>query len=216
MPKDFYNNLRQTGTIHMMVASGMNVTIVGMTTLSLALLFLSRKIAVMLSLILIWFYVLLAGGEAPVVRAGIMGSLVFLAQIAGREADAWRGLILAAGILLFLNPLSFFDLGFQLSFAATAGILLFTPWFNSHLSRFPNQIKIDLSQTMGAQIATMPIILLNFGYYSSLSPLANVLIVSTLPWIMRLGLLGVLFWPILYLTLPLLTYVVKVIEWFGK
>lgn len=216
MPYDFYQALRQTGTLHVVVASGMNVSILAGTLISFLVLFISRRIAVILSFILIWFYVVLAGAEIPVIRAGIMGTLTFLAQGLGREEDAWRGLGLAAGILLFQNPQNLFDLGFQLSFAATFGILFFGPTFSRLFSGVPKQIRFDLSQTLGAQIVTLPIIVLNFGYYSPLSPLVNFLVVSILPWIMRLGLLvafgGQIF---AWLTLPFLTYFVWIVKLFS-
>ncbi|MFZ5366540.1 MAG: ComEC/Rec2 family competence protein [Patescibacteria group bacterium] len=217
MPADFYEALRKTGTLHVVVASGMNVSILAGTLVSFLILFISRKKAVILSSILIWFYVLLAGGEAPVVRAGIMGTLAFLAQGLGREEDAWRGLGLAAGILLFLNPLNITDLGFQLSFSATFGILFFGPLFSRLFARLPKQIRSDLSQTLAAQIVTLPIIILNFGYYSALSPLVNVLVVFVLPWIMRLGILVAVGGQIFaWLTLPFLTYFVWVVKLFSR
>ena len=224
MPDDFYDSLRKTGTLHVVVASGMNVSILAGTLVSFLLLFISRRLAVILSFILIWFYVVLAGAEAPVIRAGIMGTLAFLAQGLGREEDAWRGLGLAAVILLFLNPQNLFDLGFQLSFAATFGILLqsnklclfFGPGFSRLLQRLPRQIRSDFSQTLGAQIVTLPIIILNFGYYSVFSPLVNLLVVPILPWIMRLGLLVAVGGQIFaWLTLPLLTYFVWIVKLFS-
>lgn len=216
IPKDFYESLRQTGTLHVVVASGMNVSILAGTLVSFLLLFISRRKAVILSFILIWFYVVLAGAEAPVIRAGIMGTLAFLAQGLGREEDAWRGLGLAAVILLFLNPQNLFDLGFQLSFAATFGILFFGPVFSRLFSRLPKQIRSDISQTLGAQIVTLPIIILNFGYYSIFSPLVNLLVVPTLPWIMRLGLLVAVGGQIFaWLTLPFLTYFVWIVKLFS-
>jgi len=217
MPKDFYESLRKTGTLHVVVASGMNITILAGTSLSFWLLFVSRRWAVILSLILIWFYVFLAGGEAPVVRAGIMGTLAFLAQGLGRERDAWRAFGAAALVLLFYNPENIFDLGFQLSFCATFGILFFGSMFSKLFNRLPNQVSSDLSQTLAAQIATLPIIIFNFGYYSPLSVLVNVLAVWVLPWIMRLGLLVAVGGKIFaWLTLPLLTYFVWVVKLFAR
>jgi len=217
MPKDFYESLRKTGTLHVVVASGMNIAILAGTSLSFWLLFVSRRWAVILSLILIWFYVFLAGGEAPVVRAGIMGTLAFLAQGLGRERDAWRAFGAAALILLFHNPENVFDLGFQLSFCATFGILFFGPLFGKLFNRLPNQVSSDLSQTLAAQITTLPIIIFNFGYYSPFSLVVNVLAVWVLPWIMRLGLLVAIGGQVFaWLTLPLLTYFVWIVKLFGS
>lgn len=224
MPSSFYNDLRKSGTLHIVVASGMNVTLIASTLVSFLLLFFNRRGAVVLALLGIWFYVFLAGAEAPVVRAGIMGSLVFLAQGLGRDADAWRGLGLAAALLLLWNPQNLFELGFQLSFLATGGILFFGTKISRLLKRLPNQIRNDVAQTLSAQIATLPLILWTFGQYSPFSPLANILVVTILPWILRLGALmaivGLFFLPLAqllgWLLWPLLTYFVKVVELFGR
>lgn len=224
LPSTFFENLRRSGTLHVVVASGMNVTIVASTLISFFLLFLSRRPALILAFLGIWFYVFLAGGEIPVIRAGIMGTLVFLAQGLGREDDAWRGLGLAAVILLLLDSLSLFDLGFQLSFCATAGILYFGPKISGLLWRLPKQIRPDIAQTLGAQIATMPLLLINFGQYSAFSFPANILVVTILSLIMKLGaivaILGLIFAPLgqifAWFLWPLLTYFVKVVELFSK
>jgi competence protein ComEC len=222
LPADFYQSLQKTGTMHIVVASGMNVSLVSATILSFLLFFMARKKAVILSIILIWFYVVLAGGEVPVVRAGIMGSVVLLAQVFGRQADALRALLASAAIILFINPTSLNDIGFQLSFAATFGLVLLSSSLSNRLTILPKPLRNDLGQTLSAQILTLPIILLNFGTFSILSPLINILVSWPLVWILRLGLaagfIGLLI-PALggmlcILTLPLLTYFVKMVELF--
>lgn len=215
LPKSFRDDLRKTGTTHIVVASGMNVSILAGTMFSFLLMFFKRRLSTVLSFLLIWIYVGLAGGEAPIVRAGIMGSLTFLALVVGREADAWRALGLSAFLMLFIDPKLLIDLGFQLSFLATFGILFFTPLFNNWFKKIPTFPRHDLSQTLGAQIATLPVILLNFGTFSCLSPLINLLIVIFLPVIMRLGLIGLVVPAVLWLTYPLLTYIVKIVEIFS-
>jgi competence protein ComEC len=215
LPPGLYLAFQKTGIMHIVVASGMNVTIIAGTMISFLLLFLSRRLAVVVSCVLIWFYVGLAGAEAPIVRAGIMATLTFLALFLGREAEAWRILGITGFIMLFLDPMLLFDLGFQLSFMATFGIVFFSPLFNSWFERVPPLIRNDLGQTLGAQIATLPIIVLSFGGYSWISPVVNLLIVSTLPVIMRLGLIGLAVPVVLWLTYPFLTYIIKVVEMFS-
>ncbi len=224
LPADFSRFLQKTGTIHIVVASGMNVTLVASTLLSFLLLFLSRRWALILAFGGIWFYVFLAGVEIPVIRAGIMGSLAFLAQGLGREEDAWRGLGLAAFFFLFLDPLTIFDLGFQLSFCATAGILFFSSGISNLLKGLPVQLRNDFAQTLSAQLAVLPLILLTFGRYSLFSLPANFLIVTILPLMMKLGAIvaigGLVFAPLgqllSFFLWPILTYVVKVVELFGS
>lgn len=215
LPQDLYLNFQKTGIMHIVVASGMNVTIIAGTMISFLLLFLSRRLAVILSCLLIWFYVGLAGAEAPIVRAGLMGTLTFLALFLGREAEAWRILGLTGFMMLFIDPKLVFDLGFQLSFMATFGIIFFNPLFNAWFKRVPALVRNDLNQTLGAQIATLPIIILNFGFYSLISPFVNLLIVGFLPVLMRLGLIGLVVPMVLWLTYPLLTYIIKITEIFS-
>jgi competence protein ComEC len=215
LPQDLYLAFQKTGIMHIVVASGMNVTIIAGTMISFLLLFLSRRFAVLLSCVLIWFYVGLAGAESPIVRAGIMATLTFLALFLGREAEAWRILGITGFIMLFIDPNLVFDLGFQLSFMATFGIIFFNPLFSTRFKRVPALIRNDLAQTLGAQIATLPIIILSFGSYSPISPVVNLLIVSTLPVIMRLGLIGLLVPAVLWLTYPFLTYIIKVVGMFS-
>lgn len=224
MPGEFYQSLRDSGTLHIVVASGMNVTIIAATLIDFFILFFSRRLAIGFAFVGIWFYVLLAGAEAPVLRAGVMGTLAFLAQGLGREADAWRGLTLAAALMLFLNPLSLFDLGFQLSFVSTGGILFFGPKISRILVKVPKQLATDFSQTLGAQMATFPLIFITFGDYSPFSLPANLAIVFMIPWIMRLGgiaaILGLIFLPLGYLFgwlvfIPL-TYFVNVVSFFSR
>lgn len=215
LPQDLYLNFQKTGVLHIVVASGMNVTIIAGTMISFLLLFFSRRLAVILSCLLIWFYVGLAGAEPPIVRAGLMGTLTFLALFLGREAQAFRILGLTGFMMLLFDPKLASDLGFQLSFMATFGIIFFNPLFVTLFKRIPAIIRNDLSQTLGAQIATLPIIILTFGSYSLISPIVNLLIVSTLPFIMRLGLIGLAVPGVLWLTYPLLTYIVKMVEIFS-
>ncbi len=193
-PNDFYQALRQTGTLHVVVASGMNITLVAIFLVNFFVLFLNRRLAVAFAFLGIWLYVILAGWEAPVVRAGIMGSLAFIAQGLGKEKAAIRGLIFAAGLMFFINPNYLFDLGFQLSFAATAGILIIYP----RLKSFKKTRRVfslpgfgdNLAATLAAQVLTLPIMIFNFGGTNPISPLMNAFVLWTIQWIMAIGALA--------------------------
>lgn len=215
MPKDFSDNLKSAGVFHVIAASGMNVTLVGGFISTIFAFFLKRQIAIGLSILGILFYAVLAGFEPSIIRASIMGILVFSAQIIGRQTLAVNGLALAGFAMLFIDPTLISDIGFQLSFAATAGIL-FIP-------------KIGLigdvaNTTIAAQIATLPILLANFGTYSIYSILVNGLILWTVPVLMMVGglgaILGLILAPLgqllIYLCYPLLLYFENVVNFFGK
>lgn len=221
MPKDFADSLRTTGVFHVIAASGMNVTLVGGFISTGLAFFLKRQIAIALSIIGIIFYTVLAGLEASIIRAGIMGILVFSAQIMGRQTLAINGLFLAGFIMLFIDPTLISDIGFQLSFAATAG-LIFIPRIRA-IGKI-GVIGDSINTTIAAQIATLPILLSNFGIYSIYSLLVNGLVLWTVPIMMMVGglgaILGLIFMPlgkfIIYLCYPLLIYFEKIVEIFGK
>lgn len=152
----------------------------------------------------IFFYALLAGFEAPIIRAALMGSLAFLAQVFGRQTWVVLSLILSAFLMLFISPPLIFDLGFQLSFLATAGLIFIKPVIEKigpvgFLARTPF-VGESLTTTLSAQIATLPLILTVFGIYSPFSILTNVLALWTIPWIMAIGgiagIAGLLFQPL--------------------
>jgi len=223
MSPDFRQNLRKTGTIHVVVASGYNISVVAGLLISIILRFIKRQFALFLSVFGILVYTLMAGAEPPVVRAAIMGSLTFLAQFLGREKEAWRALIFAGGLMLLVNPLIIFDLGFQLSFLATAGILLLGPRLNGKIFRIPGAGE-NLKTTLAAQAGVLPILLANFGQISAASPIINILVLPVVPLIMILGaitaLFGLIWQPLARIAswfawVPL-TYFIKIVEWFGN
>lgn len=220
----FFESLRKTGTLHVVVASGTNIAIFAGSLLGILATLIGRKHAILPTLLAVWVYVLLVGWQPPIVRAAIMGSIAFAAQAWGREFDAWRALFISAIALLFLQPLWLFDIGFQLSFTATAGILAFTKSISRVLAIVPNIFRGNLATTTAAQIAVSPILFLSFGQISLISPLANALILWTVPVIMAGGgviaFLGVLWEPLgqvaSWFLWLLLEYFVRVVEVFAN
>jgi len=223
MPAEFFQNLRNTGTLHIVVASGYNITVVAGFLLAGLVWLVNRRWALILAGFGIIAYTLMAGAEPPVVRAAIMGGLTYLAQFLGRQKDAAASLFFAAAIMLLASPLILFDLGFQLSFLATAGILFIYPLIRGRIFRLPlggDELKV----TLAAQIATLPVLLASFGRVSALSPFINALVLPLVPLIMGLGAVMV---AVGWLIMPLarifawlawlpLTYLVKIINWFGR
>jgi competence protein ComEC len=219
MPKDFSDNLKNSGVFHVIAASGMNVTLIGGFISAGFAFFLKRQIAIGLSILGIIFYATLAGLEPSIIRASIMGILVFSAQIMGRQNLAINGLLFAGFAMLFIDPTLISDVGFQLSFTATAGILYIKPIFGKKAG-----ILSEVLTTIAAQIATLPILLANFGTYSVYSILVNGLVLWTVPVLMMVGglgaILGFLFMPLgqllIYLCYPLLLYFESIVNFFGK
>lgn len=96
---------KATGTAHVVVASGTNVTLVASFLLYLFLSFMERKKIVLASIFGIWGYSFISGMDAPIVRVAIMGSLAFGAQGLGRVNVAWRALLTSIVIMLLVKPL---------------------------------------------------------------------------------------------------------------
>ena len=225
LPVALKNDLKATSTIHMIVVSGQNLSIVAGFLIGLAG-FLGRKKALILSLGLIAFYSILTGFEVPVVRAAIMVSLAYLAQILGREnLSSWRALVFAAALMLAFNPLLLLhDTGFQLSFLATFGVIAVAPIIVKRLSKVPSILREDLGVTIAAQVMVLPVIVYNFGQLSLFGIVANLLILWSIPLVMvsgflvlALGLIDNLLGTLAGL-IPsiLLTYFIYIVEFFAK
>lgn len=221
MPYQFYQQLVESGTLHLVAASGYNVSVVAEILLQLVGHFLSRGPAVIVAVGGIAVYVIISGGSASVIRAGIMGSLTLIAYYTGRPAEARRILWVTIWIMLWVNPLLIMQVGFQLSVAATAGLLYIEPWMRNLKSGL---LQDYLFPTLAATIATMPIIYWHFGRVSWIAPLANVLILPVVPGVMLLS-GGLILAGSLSLALGQvvawvgyvpLWWVVGVIRWFAK
>lgn len=186
-PATFYEALRATGTLHVVVVSGYNISVL-INTLARLLIVFPLKIRFGITLAFIVFFVLLVGPEAPVIRAAIMGSIALLATVLGRQGDAMRALIFVAVVMLVFNPNWLTDLSFQLSFLATLGLILIFPLLDQI---FPGRgviLREDLLVTLSAQIMVWPLLAYSFGRISLVSPLVNALLLWTIPLITYFGL----------------------------
>ena len=189
--KDWKEKLNLTGTRHIAAVSGMNITIISGLILSfLLLLGFWRNQAFYLSIILIILYILMIGAPASAIRAGIMGILFLTAQHFGRLSSGQRPVFLAAALMLFLNPLLLpFDIGFQLSFLATLGLVYWQPIFSDFLKKFSKFLGLrnNLSTTLAAQTFTFPILIYNFGIIPIFSPFINIFILPLIPLVTIFG-----------------------------
>jgi len=219
--------LNITGTRHIAAVSGMNITIISAILLNFLLsLGFWRRHSLWLSLILIFFYILMIGAPACAIRAGIMGALFLVSQNFGRLCIPERIMIFTLASMLFFNPLLLkLDIGFQLSFLAIAGLIYLQPFFSKIFRKLPNflDLRLNLSSTISAQFFILPILLYNFGQFSLISPLTNILILPTIPYLtifaFLFSFLGI-FWEILgqILSFPaqiLLMLVMKIIDLFS-
>ena len=177
--------LRDTSTLHIVVASGQNLSLVAGFFLSLSGL-IGRKKATALGLLASVFYTLMSGMQLPILRAAIMFSLASLASFFGREREGFWVLITTAGLMLLINPSWIANLSFQLSFLATFGVIVISPILLKFFSKIPI-ISQDLAVTLAAQLMVTPVIAQNFHQISLVSLITNVLILWTVSFIMILG-----------------------------
>lgn len=224
LPSELKLALRDSSTLHIVVVSGQNLTMVaGLFMLTLPGL-IKRKFAILISLGAILFYTLLTGAQIPVVRAAIMATLSFGAQFFGRLSDGIWVLILTGGLMLLVDPNLLTNISFQLSFLATLGVIAVAPVLEKHFKFLPGFIKMDLAVTTGAQIMVLPIIVQNFHQLSIVGIFANLFVGWTIPFTMILGTLMIILGSIsaflgqiiAIATFSLLTYFVYIIQFFAS
>ncbi|BCX15065.1 MAG: hypothetical protein KatS3mg088_748 [Patescibacteria group bacterium] len=209
LPSWFWDELKKTGTAHVVVASGMNVTLVAGFLISFLILFVRRPVALIISLVFIWFYAFLSGFDAPIIRACLMATISFSAVIFGRMSFALKALFYTFFIMLVFNPYYIFDVGFILSFAATLSLILFGRKIDNKLKFIPKFLREGFSTSLSAQILVAPILYFTFGYFSIWSPIINGLVLWVVPYITVLGMISSVFVflsPLLARILLLLTY----------
>jgi len=176
------------GVMHVIAASGMNVTLLAGFLLPIFMRVLTSRQSILLTIALLCFYTLLAGLSASIVRATLMASLGFIGLLLGRQKTALVSLYLTGCMMLLISPTLVSDIGFQLSFAATLGIMLIAPLLPSfRLGKLSAFFSEDLKSTLSAQITTTPILVYYFKTLGLLAVVVNILVLWTIPPLMILG-----------------------------
>jgi len=233
-----YNELfNRTGVSHIVAVSGYNISVIAVVLSTILIyLWVPRKKAFWLIVGGIILFVIFTGASASAVRAGVMGIVALLAKQLGRLSRLTNILVLAVVVMAVQNPLVLiWDAGFQLSFAAMCGLVFIAPLIekplkklfhinDAHIPQFFLSINEALAVTLSAIIATLPLILYQFGRLSIVAPLVNLLILWIIPYIMLLGFVSVIlafvFQPLGQLLAYLghfgLQYILIVVKWFGN
>ncbi|MBU0981254.1 ComEC family competence protein [Patescibacteria group bacterium] len=186
MPEKLSDAFQAVGLTHIVAISGYNISLV-IAAMFLMLGFLNLRVRVVVSTVAIVLFVVLVGASAAVVRAGIMGSLALWGLFTGRKSQAFFGLLWSAVLMVLINPYTLpFDVGFQLSFASTLGLLIFNPLFDGIFPEWKRffALREAFILTLSAQVMTLPLIMFQFGRVSLVSVLANVLVAPFLPFAM--------------------------------
>ncbi len=196
MTDDLRNQLNVTGLRYLTAISGVHIIIITLIMMSLLLMLgLWRGQAFYFTLIFVWLYIILTGFSASGIRAGVMGSILLLSQKLGRQNTSSRTIVLAAAIMLLLNPLLlFYDIGFQLSFLACLGIIYFKPILENLMKIITKEharyIVEMLAVTLTAQLFILPVMAYNFGVVSLIAPLTSLLVLPIMAPLMIVGFLA--------------------------
>lgn len=198
VPEPIEEAFRRAGLVHLLVASGSQVSLL----LGIAFL-LSRRaphgVALVAGVLLLAAYLVVTGFEPSILRAALMGAFVLGALLTGRDYDAGTALAGSAALILLAAPQQFRDVGFQLSFAATAGLVfLGVPLYRRVEPQIGRACAGLASFTLGAQLAVAPVLLWQFRALSIVGLPANLLALPLAGVLVLLGLVGSLLavvWP---------------------
>jgi competence protein ComEC len=237
LTQELQQAFKDTGTAHIIAISGFNISIIAGLFITLFSRFVGSRRGTLLAIIGIVFYTILVGGSAAVIRAAIMGSLALFAKQVGRRQAALNTLLGVAMFMCLWNPLYLWDVGFQLSFFATLGLILyadpFSQFANSIITRYvPTSTGEKFAAlfsefvllTLAAQVTTIPIMAYHFQRISLVSFLANPFILPAQPAVMILGglavLLSLVWFPLGQIaawgTWPFVIYTIRIVELFDR
>ena len=184
LPSDLDTQLKTVGLTHAVVASGYNLTILIGVAKQL-LLSTSKYLATLSAATLIVGFITMSGLSPSMARAGLVSGLSLAAWYYGRTIHPLVLLPVAAALTVIANPYYVWgDIGWYLSFASFAGVIILAPLLQHmlwHGAEKPGAVMQVIVDTMSAQIATLPIMVLAFGHYSPYALLANLLVLPLIP-----------------------------------
>ena len=239
LTQELQQAFKNTGTAHIIAISGFNISIIAGLFVTFFSKFLGPRRGALLAVIGIIFYTILVGGGAAVVRAALMGILALFAKQVGRRQFALNTLLAVALLMCLWNPLYIWDVGFQLSFFATLGLILYADPFSQFANRlitkyfpasastaekFAELFSEFVLLTLAAQVTTIPIMAYHFQRISLVSFIANPFILPAQPAVMILGglalLLSLIWFPLgqlaAWVTWPFVVYTIRLVELFDR
>lgn len=233
LPKDLLEQFRRAGVIHVVVLSGFHITIIifflfwFFSNIFLFLHFGGPKLARLATIFGLAVFVLMAGASASILRASLMALIAVGGKLLNRAYSAPRALLVAIFLMVIYNPkILVFDVGFHLSFLATAGIIYLAPIIEGYLSNIISpkfSLRNLISITLSAQIAVSPYLLYSMGNVSLIALLANILILPVVPLAMATGFMATLIaflseiiaLPFSYISYLLLSWIIAVARYLG-
>ncbi len=226
IPPDLMEKFNITGLTHIIAISGYNITIIIVFVMWI-LKGIPRRIGFLVAIISIILFTLFVGASPAVVRASIMGILGLIALNYGRQNNIHITVLFSAFFMVLWNPkILWWDVGFQLSFAAVLGLIYVAPLFDKYANKLPEAfgMREAIQMTLSAQVMALPIIILNFERLSIIAPLSNLLVIFAIPLAMLFGFLAVIFSFVFngislvlgYITWGILSYIIWIIEFMSR
>ncbi|MGA2614028.1 MAG: ComEC/Rec2 family competence protein [Spirochaetia bacterium] len=178
VPPDLYDGFRKTGSLHILALSGLHVSVIYALLLGMLGFLQGRALKLLIATLVLIFYQVLAGFMPSLLRATITIILAGIGLLLDRDAEPLNLLSLSGIAVLLASPWEAFSLSFQLSYLALAGILAVGPVIQRPLEgRIPRIILAPLAMSVGAQIATFPLVAARFGVYYPSGLLAGLILV---------------------------------------
>ncbi|MEK6754198.1 MAG: ComEC/Rec2 family competence protein [Chloroflexota bacterium] len=236
LTRELQNVFKNTGTAHIIAISGFNIAIIAGIFFSMFKRLTNERLGAVIAVVGIFMYAFLVGGDAAVMRAAFMGSISLLARQLGRRNMGMNALMVVALVMALINPLVIWDVGFQLSFFATLGLILYAEPFSNFTSNliakiskhdtsvFTRIVNENVILTLAAQLTTIPIMAYHFKRISLISFIANPFILPVQPAVMVVGGLAVftslIIQPIgqliAWIAWPFAAYTIRVVEFFDS
>ena len=201
--KNIEESFSNSGLSHILAVSGLHVSVFISLVVSLLRLFnVSKRKEMLFSVVAAFFFVFFTGASVSALRAGILAVFALIAKLIYRKSDPLTTLSLAAFILALIDPLVVYSASFMLSFAATAGILLFYNTISSFFRkiykkldeksvafRVSRNICDSLAVGISAQIFVVPLLVYLFSGFSVMSIISTMFVTPFLPFLLAGGIL---------------------------
>jgi competence protein ComEC len=203
VPESLYDAFLRTGSLHILALSGLHVTVLYGIVAGLLGLLRSRWGRFLIATIVLLFYQFLAGFMPSLLRATVMIVVGGTALLLDRDGEPLNILAISGIVLLLIDPFQIYSLSFQLSFLALAGILALGPLVQRPLEAWlPKPVLLPLAMSVGAQMATLPLVVAQFGVYYPSGLAASLILVPLTTGYLWAGLawlpLSVIPWPFLH------------------
>jgi competence protein ComEC len=180
--------LQRSGLFHLIAISGAHIAIISSLLFgTLTLIRTPKRLAYVILIFMLLFYALLVEGRPSVFRATIMTLAYLVGRLLWRKTSLLNTVAFSASFLLLINPFSLFDMGFELTFAATLSLILFFPRVLKFLPRLPLKITELFALSLTAQLGVLPFLARSFNRVAFSSLLLNLAAVPLTGLIMATG-----------------------------